>query len=233
MSKFKDTVNELTNQMVQGEDNKWVLPEEVAKDLDEPTLFAVTSERRYRDTQGAFTKAQQNAKKQEAIATGLQERLLESEVALTKEQKFELNDLRKTDPEAWRTKLNEYEEVNKTTLKTELEEIRTKSSTKGELEIRQDQMAAFSKETGIELTDQVVANDLPPRYIKELEDGKVTFEQFLDKAGKFIKADKTIQGSGDSTDDDTKDLGRVAGGQEPDTRAQEGDFEESYDKAIF
>jgi len=233
MSKFKDTVNELVGKMVQNEQQQWALPEEAAKDLDEQTLFAVTSERRYRDTQGAYTRAQQESKKNEAIAAGFQERLLESEVVLTKEQKFELNDLRKTNPEAWREKLNEYETANKANLSTELEDIRSKSSNKGELEIRKDQMAAFSKETGITLTDEVVENDLPPRFLKELEKGDVTFEQFLTKAGNYIKAEKVIQGSNEDTNDDTKDLSDAAGGHEPSKQAQEGDFVETYEDTIF
>lgn len=233
MSEFKENVNKLVGQMVQSEDGKWQLPEAVAKDLDEPTLYAVTAERRVRDTQGAFTKAQQLAKKNEAIAEGLQNRLLNSEVALTKEQKFELNDLRKTDPDAWREKINEYEAAAKARVQAELEEIRTESSTKGELEIRKEQMAIFSKETGIKLTDEIVQNDLPPRYLKELEAGKVTFEEFLTNAGEFLKAEKTILGAGESTEDDTKNLGRIAGGQEPSEQAQRGDFVETYEDTIF
>ena len=233
MSEFKEQVNELVGKMVQNDEGNWALPEEVTKDLDEPTLFAVTAERRYRDTQGAFTRATQEAKKNEAIAKGFQDRLLESEVSLSKEQKYELNELRKTDPEAWRTKLNELETANKTSLSTELEEIRSKSSNKGELEIRKDQMAAFSEETGIVLTDEVVANDLPPRFLKELEKGDVTFEEFLTKAGNYIKSEKVIQDSDKSTDDDTKDLSQVAGGQEPSKQAQKGDFVETYEKTIF
>jgi hypothetical protein len=233
MSEFKDQVNELVGKMVKGDDGNWALPEEAAKDVDESTMYAVTSERRYRDTQGAYTKAQQNFKKEQAVSMGLQERLLTSEISLTKEQKYELNELRKTDPEAWRTKLNEYETANKANLSTELEEIRVKSSTKGELEIRKDQMAAFSEETGIVLTDEVVAHDLPPRFLKELEKGKVTFEQFLVKAGNFIKAEKMIQGADEDTDDDTKDLSKVAGGQEPSEQAQRGDFVETYETTIF
>lgn len=233
MSEFQEKVSALVSKMVKTDEGKWELPEEAAEGVDEPTMYAVTSERRYRDTQGAYTKAQQEAKKNEAIAAGFQERLLESEVVLTKEQKFELADLRKTDPEAWRAKLNEYEAANKANLTTELEEIRTKSSNKGELEIRKDQMAVFSEETGIVLTDEVIANDLPPRFLKELSEGKVTFEEFLVNAGEFIKAEKVIQGADESTDDNTKDLSRVAGGHEPAKDAQEGDFEESYKETIF
>ena len=140
MSEFQEKVNELVGKMEQGDDGKWKLPDDV--DLDESTKFAVTAERRYRDTQGAFTKSRQEVKRQEAIAAGLQEKLLKSEVLLTKEQKFELNDLKKTNPEKWRSKLNEYEEANKVNLETELDEIRKTSANKSELEVRKEQMAA-------------------------------------------------------------------------------------------
>jgi len=228
MSEFKDTVNELVGKMEQVE-GKWTLPEEAAEGVDEATLFAVTSERRYRDTQGAYTKAQQEAKRQEAIAAGLQEKILTSEVILTKEQQFELRDLKKTDPDAWRAKLNEYETANQEKLGTELEDIRTTSANKGEKEVRIEQMAAWSESTGITLTDEVVENDLPPRFLKQLEKGDITFEEFLDEAGKFLKAEKVIQGANEDTKDDTKSLGRVAGGAEPSKQAQTGDFVESYE----
>lgn len=230
MSEFKERVNELVSKMEQGEDGKWKLPEDIAKDVDEPTMFAITAERRYRDTQGAFTKSRQELKKQEAIAAGLQEKLLQSNVELTKEQKFELNELKKTNPEAWRAKLNEIEETNKNKLETELNDIRKASANKGELEVRKEQMAAWSESTGIALTDEIVANDLPPRFVKELEAGKITFEEFLDKAGNFLKTEKVIAGSTDNTDDNELNLGNVAGGQEPSKRAQEGDFVETYEK---
>ncbi len=230
MSEFKERVDELVGKMEKSDDGKWNLPDEAAEGLDEQTLFAVTSERRYRDTQGAFTRSRQELKKQEAISDGLQERLLNSEVEFTKEQKYELNQLKKSDPEAWRIKLNEYETANKKKLDTELETIRIESSNKGEEEVRKEQMAAWSESTGITLTDEIVANELPPRHLKDLEAGKVTFEEFLVKAGEFLKADKVIAGSEESVKDDTKSLSRVAGGSEPSKQAQEGDFVETYEK---
>lgn len=229
MSEFKEKVNDLVSKMVQDDSGKWALPEDAAKDVDEPTMYAVTAERRYRDTQGAFTKTNQELKKTQAIAKGLEEKLMGSEVLLTKEQKYELNDLKKTDPEKWRAKMDEYETANKSNLKTELETIAKESSTKTELEIRQEQMAAWSESTGIELTDDVVENDLPPRFKKELAEGKVTFEEFLNKAGNFIKAEKRILGSDESTENDNKSLSDVAGGGEPSKQAQTGDFVQTYE----
>lgn len=233
MSEFTEKVNELVGKMEQGDDGKWKLPEDVAKDLDEPTMVAVTAERRYRDTQSEYTRTNQKLKQQEAITEGLQERLLQSDITLTKEQKFELAELKKSNPEKWRQKLNEYEQAGKAALETELEDIRKNSSNKGELEVRKEQMAAWSESTGIELTDEIVENDLPPRYMKDLEAGKLTFEDFLTKAGEFLTKEKVIQGSDDDADDDTKNLGKVPGGKEPTKTAQEGDFNETYEETIF
>lgn len=234
MSKFQEQVNELVGKMEQTENGTWKLPEDLSKDLSEELQFAVTAERRYRDTQGAFTRSQQELKKQMAIAEGLEAKLLESEVALTKEQRYELNELKKTNPDAWREKLNEYETKNKTVLSKELEKIRKESSNKGELEVRKELMEAWSKDTGIVLTDEIVDNELPPKFKKELEVGRITFEQFLDKAGNFLKAAKVIEGSTESTENDEKSLSDVAGGREPSKEAQEGDFDETYEKeAVF
>jgi len=231
MSEYKEKIEGLVDQMVQGEDGKYALPKDV--ELDEATSYAVTAERRRRDTQSSYTKSQQNLKKQEAISAGLEERFLKSEVVLSDEQTLELTGLKQSNPEKWREKLNEYEEAGKVTLKTELEEIAKNSANKSELDVRTEQMATWSESTGITLTDEVVQNDLPPRFTKELEAGTITFEQFLTKAGNFLKAEKVIQGSDESTDDDTKDLSRVAGGNEPSKQAQEGDFDGSYEKVVF
>lgn len=227
---LRNQVNDLVGKMEKGDDGKWVLPEEV--EASPELKLAAMAERRYRDTQGAYTKSRQELKKANAIAEGLQEKLMTSEVALTKEQKYELNELKKSNPEKWRAKLNEYEEEGKTRLETELNEIRQSSANKGELEVRKEQMAAWSESTGITLDDDVVANDLPPRFMKDLESGAITFEQFLDKAGEFLQTPKTIKGA-DDDDDNRPNLGDVAGGNEPSRQSQEGDFDETYEQTIF
>lgn len=231
MTDLRETVNEVVGKMVKGDDGKWQIPDDV--EASEEVKFAAMAERRYRDTQGAYTQSRQELKRQQAIADGLQERLLNSEVALTPEQKQELRDLKASNPDKWRAKLNEYEQAGKDMLTRELDEIRTKSASKGELEVRKEQMAAWSESTGIVLDDDVIANELPPRYLKQLETGDITFEEFLNQAGEFLKSQKTIQNSGESTDDDTKSLGRAPGGKEPSNEAQEGDFEETYKETLF
>ena len=231
---FKDTVSELVSKMTQDDSGKWALPEEAAADLDEATLYAVTSERRYRDTQGAYTRSQQEVKKQAAMADALEEHILtHSETPLTADQRDELADLKLNDPEAWREKLNTYEQTGKATIGESLAKIRAESSAKGELEIRTEQMAAWSDQTGIVLTDDVVENDIPPRLKRELESGALSFDDFLVKAGEYLSATKVIQGATDTEDPGIKSLGTVAGGSEPSNEANEGDFAAGYEKTVF
>jgi len=234
MSEFQEKISELVGKMEQSDDGKWTLPEDVAEELDEPTLFAVTSERRYRDTQAGYTKAKQESKRHEAAANALEEHILSNtEAPLTPEQKTELDTLKTTNPEAWREKLNEYETAGKSSVADNLKEIRKNSADKGEVEIRKDQMDAFVESTGIALTDELIAEELPPRFLKALEKGETTFEEFLTGAAEFLTANKIIQGSNESTDDDTKNLSRVAGGKEPTEDAQYQDDTEQYEKTMF
>jgi len=233
MGTFKETVNELVGKLEQNAEGKWELPAAIAEGLSEETMFAVTAERRYRDTQGAYTKAQQEAKRNKAIAEGLEDHILNSEVSLSREQKLELNKLRTENPDEWRKKLNEYETQAKTSVKAKLTNIAKESANKSELEIRQEQMTAWVEATGIQLTKEIIENELPPKFTKDLEAGKITFQQYLEQAATFLQSKKIIQGSEDDTDDDTISLARVAGGHEPDRRAEKGDFVQTYEKTTF
>lgn len=233
MSEFKEKVDGLVGKMVET-DGKWELPEDVGKDLDEPTLYAVNAERRVRDNQRAVSRAQQSAKQHEAAANALEAHILDNtETPLTDDQRTELNTLKTENPEAWRAKLNEYETQGKGAVADNLKKIREDSAAKGELEIRKEQMSAWAESTGIALNDDIIANDLPPRYLKDLENGAVSFEEFLANAGEFLTANKIIQGSDEDADDDTKNLGDVAGGKEPSDRAQDMDDAQSYEKTMF
>lgn len=232
MSELQDKVNTLVNKMVQSEDGKWSLPKEELEGLDEALIFAVTAERRYRDTQSSYTKAQQKLKQQESVAEALQERILNSDLVLSDEQQKELNTLRKENPEAWRAKLDEYEAKAKSSLKEELAEIAREAGTKTELEIRKEQMEAWSASTGITLNDDIVQNDVPPRIVKKLEKGEITFEEFLEEVGEFLGKPKVIAGTEDSDEED-KSLTKVAGGATPSASAEEKDLVLTYEKTLF
>ena len=219
--------------MVQQEGGKWKLPDEVAEELDEPTLTAVEFERRHRDTQAAYTKSQQEVKKQKAISDGLVDHMVNTATLhITPEQRQELDGLKKSDPDAWRTKLDEYEVESKNILSNKLKDIEKESSNKSELEVRTEKLQAFTESSGIALTDDVIANDLPPRFTKRLENGEITFDEFLNQAAEFLGKEKVIAGT-ENTDESEPNISSVAGGSEPTDTAKEGDFEQTYDNTVF
>jgi hypothetical protein len=153
MSEFEDKVNAVFEKIERDDSGTWNIPDEVAEELDEPTLYAVKTEIRRRDTQGEYTRTNQELKKAQAVSEALEARLLDAEVPLTKEEIYELNQLKQSDPDKWRTRLNELETKNKQGLAKELEQIRKKSADKGELEVRKEQMKAWSESTGLHLSN--------------------------------------------------------------------------------
>ena len=229
---FQTKVNTIVEKMVKTEEGNWEVPEDIKKETDEAILFAAMSERRVRDTKADFTRTRQQLKRQESVTEALQEKILNSNIELTKEQKEELTELRNNNPEAWRAKLDTYEQEAKKELKEELKEIAKQVGDKTEVEIRSEQMAAWSESTGIKLDDDIVNNDLPPRMVRELSEGKVTFEQFLDNAGEFLKKTKIIEGT-EENEENEPSFTNTAGGAEPTQQAEEGDFNKTYENTLF
>lgn len=230
---FEETVNSIVAEMTQSEDGTWQLPEEKAAELDEPTKYAVTAERRRRDTQAAYSKSQNETKRlkteNELLAKAWEEDVTST---LTAAQRDELDELKVTDPDAWRTKINEYEQANKNSFGTKRQEIGKKASDETEIERRERVMAEFNEaHPGFTLTDDIIANDLPPRYLKQLETGDISFEDFLAKAHKFLEGPKKLEES--EQPPKGPNLGKVGGSNKPDDGAVDKDIRTSYKSETY
>lgn len=227
---FTDRINNTVAQMTQDEKGNWQLPEGVE---DEVLVTAVNLERRRRDTQSAYTKvAQENARlkaEAEQLAKGWQNDFASQ---LSPEVQAELEELKVTDPDAWRAKLNTLEQERTQKFNSTREEIRTKAQHESEADYRTRAMAEFSeKNPGIVLNDEVIANDVPPRYLKELEAGTITFGAFLDKCAEFIGKPRVLK-----QEEQAKggiDLGKVPGGDAPSGDAVKAALTKQYDDEIF
>lgn len=228
---FEQKVNTVISKMVE-KDGKWELPDDIT-DVDEAVLYAARSEKRYRDTQGAYTKSRQKIKEIETINDRLTSHLVENATLhLNAEQLDELEELKLRDPEAWRTKLNEHESTSRQILKDKIEGFRKDGEKLSELEVRQIQYEAFTESTGIELSDEIIENQLPASYSKQLEAGTITFDQFLEKAKDFLTKDKVIKGANDTKPNSTS-LNDLPGGSKPTEKATDGDIVASYNKEIY
>ena len=169
--------------------------------VDPAILYAARAEKRRRDTQAAYTKAQQEAirlKKEKEVLENLIAEELEKSLDLSKEQREELEELKAVDPDEWRKRLNEIEKEQKTLRKKKLEELKKQAAEKAaeewEYERRLQIIEEFmEKHPEIDFTKEEILDEIPPKYIKELENNKITFEEFLQKAYNFLVATKVIK----------------------------------------
>lgn len=229
---FEKAVQKAVSGMTRGSDGKYVLPDDVSPAVKHAAIL----EKRRRDTQSEYTKVAQQKKALEAENAALKSKALKDvQVALTPEQTAELDELKFSDPEAWRKKMNRLElealAVRKKELEDEVTKVSADSLAKDELERRQDVLAEFNQaHPDFILDDSVIANDIPPRITKRLETGEISFEAFLQecydytKTGKVIKQEKTLG---------QPNLSMVGGGSTPDKRAETQDIVLSYNKEVY
>lgn len=220
-----EQINTLTDSMVKTEEGKWALPEGV--DVDEPLQFAAMAERRRRDTQSEFSRNQQAMKalqtENEQLTAGWASDVAS---ALTSEQREELDTLKHEDPDAWRQKLNQYEADNRTSFSEKTTGIKAKVQQETELESRTRLLEAHNEAyPDFALTDDVIENDLPPRFTKQLEKGEITFDEFLAKSAEYLGKPKVVKGT--EVPDDVS-LSRAPGGVTPATDAVDKHSQESY-----
>lgn len=230
---FGDKVNTVVASMVQGEDGNWQLPETVDKS-DEALIFAVNAERRRRDTQSAFTKtSQENARlKAEAnqLAEGWQKDFASS---LAPEVQAELEELKITDPDAWRQRLNYLEEERVAKFQEKRTAIQQKAVGESEIEYRQRAFQEFQEQyPTLQLTDDAIKYDIPPRITKELDEGKITFVDYLTKAAEYLSKNRVLKPSEEKPTGGT-DLGKAPGASLPDGNAVKIASQNQYKEEIY
>ena len=208
--------------------NTYKLPE----DIPEHLKLAAIAEKRRRDTQASLTKSRQELKKLEEANKKLVSKVMNSTTLnLSEEEKQELEDLKYSDPDAWYSKMKELESKTKELAQNQLNEVMTEAEKAAELEKRQILLEQFRLEhPGINLTDEVIANDIPPRITKKLESGEISFEEFLSEAAKFIEPSVVV---GDTVKTpNSPDLGSVGGGATV-TKVSEEDLLKSYQNEVY
>jgi hypothetical protein len=230
---IQDQVNTLLDSMVE-EDGKYVIPEDKLKDLPEAVVYAAKVEKRFRDTQSAYTKSRQKLKEFETVNKELTEHVIKNATMhLSQDERDELDDLRTSNPEAWREKLNEHEQKAKELQSKKIEEFQSKGKKASEEELRKTAYNEFKERTGIELSDQVIENELPASFMKKVESGEWAFDKFLLETEKYLSPNKKIKGSDETPTDKGTNLSKLPGGSTPSSDAVEADAAISYSNEIF
>ncbi len=188
-------------------------------------------EKRFKDTQGAFTKSQQELKATQAKLEAL-EKLTTPRIELDEATKTELEDLKFSDPEAWRTRLNKLEIEAQNAHKATLTEAERLANQQAELETRAQVLADFqASHPTLVINDDVIKYDVPPRITSKLESGEISFEQYLNDVANYLNQGKVI-GDGNSTlnQPNLKDVG---GDDTPTSGAIQQDIVKDYANIVF
>lgn len=227
---FEQQVNAVVKQMKQGENGIWQLPDDV--EASEEVKFAATLEKRRRDTESALGKTRQQLKAEEQVRKELEQRVAaQVQIDMTPEERESLEHLQETDPDKWRRKMNELEQKATTKLREELDGISLTASQQAELERRAQVLEQFNAEhPDVQLNDEVLENDIPPRIIKKLETGQVSFEDFLAEAYDYLKTPKKVASP---KLDAQPNLGKAGGGNTPSHQSQAMGELDSYRNSIF
>ena len=226
---FEMQVNEVVGNTKRSEETgKYVF----ADGLSEELQYAATSELRRRDTQASFTKTSQQSKVVQAENAALRDRLKKATTThFSEEQTAELDTLKYENPEAWRAKLNELEQQAQTALSEEFVQVTAEAGKTGELEARKDVLDTFIQENpGFAINDDVIANDVPPRITKKLEDGTISFHQFLVDVKDYLSTGKVVTGSEASN---LPNMSGVGGGSQASQAAVAADAETSYATELY
>lgn len=230
---FEQTVNEAVDTLVQNDKGVWEFPADVKESMSEEVRFAATAVKRYKDTQGMFTRSQQGLKAVEAEKALLTEELSKyasKTIELTQEQTEELADLKITDAEAYRQKMNTYEQEATQKLADTLSATSAAASEASEIERRRLVLSTFNEEHGVEITEDTLNNEVPPRITKKLAEGKVTFEEYLVEVKNYIETPKTTK---QEEIKEQPNLNNVGGGSTASKAAAKKDIVESYGSTIF
>lgn len=229
---FESEVDAALKGMIKGKDGKNKFPDGIREEV----RVAANNERRRRDTESELSKERARNKVLSEKVTKFVDRLAEGLApTLTTEQKEELEDLKRDNPEAWREKLNAYEEEAITTLEEELELDEEEIEIVDEVSRRAELLQEFNEANPeLALDDEVFNNDLPPRLTNKLSAGEMTFEEFLVEAKKFLEKAVPVKVKVKAvTESQEPNLGKAGGGAKAHDTAVEGDIVKSYKNEIF
>jgi len=187
-------------------------------------------EKRFKDTQGAYTKSQQALREAQAKLEAL-EKLTIPQVEVDEATRTELETLKYEDPDAWRAKVNQLESEAARKHQETLNEAGRLAAQQAELERRAQVLEDFNRSHDIVITDEVIQYDVPPRITKRLESGDIGFEAYLEEVSQYLKTPKVV-GDGNKILNQP-DLNKAGGDDKPSMGAVNKDIAANYKNIVF
>lgn len=191
---------------------------------EEQKQATVDWEKRFKDTQAAYTKSQQELVSAKAKLKVLSEQV-KVDLNLSSEQKAELDNLKYENPDEWRAKVTKLEQEAKNAHEEKISQV-------SQLELRKLAFDEFSaSHPDIVLNDEVINFDVPYRIKSKLEKGETTFEEFLQEAYDYLKTPKKVGTVNETLGQ--PNLSKAGGGHAPSKDAIAGQSVSDYSKEIY
>lgn len=231
MSTFEEQVNEVVAKASTDEQGNLQLPEGV--EASPEVLYAAKLEKRHRDTQSSYTRSQQQNKLLQAENARLAESWEADAVeSLTAAQQSKLQELKVQDTDAYIEEVAKIKDAAKSDFQARKAKLTDEVTKATELETREAQLDAYNAANpNAQITSEVIDNDVPPRVVKQLEKGEITFEEFLNKAGKYLTTPKKVKPTEKAEGE--PDLSKAGGGDTPSDSALSKQSSSDYSKEIF
>ncbi len=170
-------VNELVNEQLSNLDanGKLQLPDDMPSEMKE----IVRSHKRQRDAQSELSRVQKELRDSKATNKVLNDKqlVLPANLGLSQEEIVEINGLSTSNPEEYRKRMNAAEQSARVTAQAELDSGVTKSiEDANNAHITDNRVTVLQnfRQANPELviTDDVLVNDIPPRFMNDLTSGK-------------------------------------------------------------
>lgn len=188
-------------------------------------------EKRYKDTQAAYTKSQQELKAVKAKVDVL-EKLTTPQIQIDAEAQKELDDLKYSDPDAWRTKMNNLELDARSKYQNLISAAEQQAAIQAEMDRRTQVLNEYNRShPGFEITDEVIQLDVPTRITKKLESGELSFDDFLGEVKEFLYAPKKVGTTNKTLGQ--PNLGNLGGGDTPSDTTISKDIVANYKNIAY
>ncbi len=229
-------LSELVSKHVNNLDDKGKL--QLPDDMPDWQKHVIRSEKRQRDAQSELGRTQAQLRESNAVNGVLMETastMVPDDFQLSDDELTALDKLKTTDPDKYRLEVNALEAKAKEAQKEKLTELTTKAATDATnahmTKNRVTVLAEFrDANPDLVITDDVLVNDVPPRFMKGVQDGDYDYGTYLSMVKDYIGTGKKAP---EGNKGDPHNIHKMNGSQTPGKKAAEKQGQGDYARMTF
>jgi len=229
-------IAELVTKHVNNLDDKGKL--QLPEDMPDWQKAVIRSEKRTRDAQAELSKSQNTNRGLQAENGVLKQSamsIVPDDFQLSDADLAEIDKLKTTDPEAYRLRVNALEKDAKEHQAKALDESTSKAREDAQTShVAKSRVTILSEfreaNPDLLISDDVLVNDVPPRFMKGVQDGDYTYGEYLEKVKTYVGTGKSASKKDEG---DPHNIHKMNGSQTPGAKAAEKQGQGDYNNMTF